>query len=99
MATNEPIDNLPLAGILRSANDLVAAGLIEEWALGGALAAIYYVEPFTTYDADIFFIPKEKGLTAAFPPFTRSCTRTVGKRNASTCSSTGFPSSFWLRPG
>jgi hypothetical protein len=46
---------------------LVAAGLIEDWALGGALAAIYYVEPFTTYDADIFFIPKDKGLTAGIP--------------------------------
>jgi hypothetical protein len=67
MATNEPPDNLPLAEVLRAANDLVAAGLIEDWALGGALAAIYYVEPFTTYDADIFFIPKEKGLTAGIP--------------------------------
>lgn len=67
MAINEPSDNLPLADALRAANDLVAAGLIEDWALGGALAAIYYVEPFTTYDADIFFIPKDKGLTAGIP--------------------------------
>jgi hypothetical protein len=41
--------------------------MIEDWALGGALAAIYYVEPFTTYDADIFFIPKDKGLSAGIP--------------------------------
>jgi hypothetical protein len=67
MATNEPLDNLPLAEVLRAANDLVGAGLIEDWALGGALAAIYYVEPFTTYDADIFFIPEDKGLTAGIP--------------------------------
>jgi hypothetical protein len=60
-------DNLPLADVLRAANGLVAAGLIEDWALGGALAAIYYVEPSTTYDADIFFIPNEKGLTAGIP--------------------------------
>jgi hypothetical protein len=46
---------------------LVSAGLLEDWALGGALAAIYYVEPFTTYDADIFFIPKDKGLSAGLP--------------------------------
>jgi len=52
MATNEPSDNLPLADVLRAANELVAAKLMEDWALGGALAAIYYVEPFTTYDAD-----------------------------------------------
>ena len=28
------------------------------------MAAIYYVGPFATYDADIFFIPKEQGLDA-----------------------------------
>jgi len=64
---NPPSDNLPLADVLRAANGLVAAGLIEDWALGGALAAIYYVEPFTTYDADIFFIPTDKSLTAGIP--------------------------------
>ncbi|MEI6195764.1 MAG: hypothetical protein WCS42_15700 [Verrucomicrobiota bacterium] len=67
MAITEPSPNLPLAEVLRGANGLVAAGLIEDWALGGALAAIYYVEPFTTYAADIFFIPKDKGLTAGIP--------------------------------
>jgi hypothetical protein len=67
MATNPPSNNLPLAEVFRAANDLVAAGLIEEWSLGGALAAIYYVEPFTTYDADIFFVPNDKGLTAGIP--------------------------------
>jgi hypothetical protein len=64
---NPPSDNLPLADVLRTANQLVAAKLIEDWALGGALAAIYYVEPFTTYDADIFFIPAGKGLDAGIP--------------------------------
>src|SRR5882757_4388782 len=59
--------NIPLADVLRAANGLVAAKLIEDWALGGALAAIYYVEPFATYDADVFFIPVDKGLTAGIP--------------------------------
>lgn len=67
MPIDQPSDNLPLADVLRAANELVAAGLIEDWSLGGALAAIYYVEPFTTYDADIFFIPRDKGLTAGIP--------------------------------
>ncbi len=67
MAINEPSDSLPLADVFRAANESVAAGLIEDWALGGALAAIYYVEPFTTYDADIFFIPKSENLTAGIP--------------------------------
>ena len=67
MPIDEPSSNLPLADVLRAANGLVAAKLIEDWALGGALAAIYYIEPFTTYDADIFFIPADKGLTAGIP--------------------------------
>src|ERR1700729_2509809 len=67
MAINPASENLPLAGVLRAANELAAANLIEDWALGGALAAIYYIEPFTTYDADIFFIPRDKGLSAGIP--------------------------------
>jgi hypothetical protein len=67
MTTNPPSDNLPLADVLCAANELVAAKLMEDWALGGALAAIYYVEPFTTYGADIFFIPADKGLAAGIP--------------------------------
>ena len=64
---NEPTSPLPLADVLRTANGLVAAKLIEDYAIGGALAAIHYVEPFATYDADIFFIPADKGLTAGMP--------------------------------
>ena len=64
---NEPISPLPLADVLRAANGLVVAKLIEDYAIGGALAAIHYVEPFATYDADIFFIPAYKGLTAGMP--------------------------------
>src|SRR5205807_8448542 len=37
---------------------------IEDYVLGGALAAIYYVEPFTTYDAVIMFVAKDKTLSA-----------------------------------
>jgi len=58
---------LPLADVLRAANGLVRAGLIQDYAIGGALAAIHYVEPFATYDADIFFVPADPGLTAGIP--------------------------------
>jgi hypothetical protein len=67
MPTDDSSSNLPLAEVLRAANGLAVAKLIEDWALGGALAAIYYVEPFATYDADIFFIPADKGLSAGIP--------------------------------
>src|SRR6266513_3886397 len=58
---------IPLADVLRAANELLSGGLIEDYALGGALAAIHYVEPFTTYDADIFFIPATEDLTGGIP--------------------------------
>ncbi len=64
--SDEPA-GIPLADVLRAANELVSAGLIEDYALGGALAAIYYVEPFTTYDADIIFIATDKTLSAGIP--------------------------------
>ena len=59
--------DIPLADVLRAANELVSAGVIEDYALGGALAAIYYTEPFTTYDADIIFIASDKTLSAGIP--------------------------------
>src|SRR6266436_2114656 len=58
---------IPLADILRAANELVSVGLIKDYALGGALAAIYYTEPVTTYDADIIFITKDKTIGAGIP--------------------------------
>jgi hypothetical protein len=63
---DEP-STIPLADVFRAANELVSAGLIEHYALGGALAAIYYVEPFTTYDADIIFVANDKTLSAGIP--------------------------------
>jgi hypothetical protein len=62
-----PAPGIPLAEIFAAANSLREAGLIEDYALGGALAAIRYTEPFTTYDADIFFIPVDSGLSAGIP--------------------------------
>ena len=62
-----PASGIPLAEIFAAANSLRELGLIEEYALGGALAAIRYTEPFTTYDADIFFVPVDTGLSAGIP--------------------------------
>jgi hypothetical protein len=88
---------IPLADVLRAANELVAAGLIEDYALGGALAAIYYVEPFTTYDADIVFIAATKGLAADIPEiYAHLQERGWRVANASIFSSKAFPFSSSL---
>ncbi|HEV7376221.1 MAG TPA: hypothetical protein VGN95_16000 [Pyrinomonadaceae bacterium] len=39
---------------LKVINQMVKDGVIEEYAIGGAVAAIYYLEPFDTADLDIF---------------------------------------------
>ncbi len=42
-------------------NNLLEEGLIEDYAIGGGIATIFYVEPFLTYDLDVFVIPSGKG--------------------------------------
>jgi hypothetical protein len=41
-------------------NDLVARGVIEKYGIGGAVGAIFWVEPFDTIDLDVFvFLPAD----------------------------------------
>ena len=40
-------------------NNMVKKGIIEDYAIGGAIAALFYIEPFETSDLDIVvFLPK-----------------------------------------
>lgn len=49
-------------------NRLEAAGLIGRYAIGGAIAAAYYVEPTVTYDLDVFsVIPSDSMLIDLSP--------------------------------
>lgn len=44
---------------LRILNRMVKDGVIEQYAIGGAVAAIFYIEPINTNDLDIFFHVKD----------------------------------------
>jgi len=44
-------------------------GILKDYAIGGAVAAIYYTEPFDTEDIDIFFVPPEKEKIIILTPF------------------------------
>ena len=44
---------------LRVLNRMVKDGVIEQYAIGGAVAAIFYIEPINTNDLDIFFQVKD----------------------------------------
>jgi hypothetical protein len=45
---------------IQAINQLKKAGLIEDYAIGGGIATIFYVEPFVTYDLDVFIIPSQE---------------------------------------
>jgi len=51
--------------------EMKATNLIKDYAIGGGIAALYYVEPILTYDLDIFVIisgkKKEKSLIELTP--------------------------------
>lgn len=40
--------------VLRTVNRMVADGIIERYAVGGAVGATFYLEPVSTLDVDIF---------------------------------------------
>lgn len=41
---------------------MVKDGVIEQYAIGGAVAAIFYIEPINTNDLDIFFHVKDSSV-------------------------------------
>lgn len=65
-------------------NRMEADGRIGRYAIGGAMAAIFYVEPFTTFDLDIFFFaasaPGElMTMTAVYEYLSRAGYETEGE--------------------
>jgi len=54
---------------LRVLNELQETGMIEKYAIGGAVAASFYMEPVATYDLDIFVVlPEKKTLLTSLSP-------------------------------
>lgn len=46
-----------LADVFREINTLVETGLVRQYALGEAAAALFHAEPTRTYDIDVFVLP------------------------------------------
>jgi hypothetical protein len=44
---------------LRVLNKMVEDGIISQYAIGGAVAALFYIEPINTNDLDVFFALRE----------------------------------------
>lgn len=85
---------IPMAEVLRAANDVVAEGIIRDYALGGAMAAIFYVEPFATFDIDIFYIPATSSFDAGIPAIYDALQKRGWTLKADHMLCAGFPVQF-----
>jgi len=58
---------------LKIINELQSEGLIKKYAIGGAFASLFYVDPITTYDLDIMIILEDdsKKLISLSPLYER----------------------------
>lgn len=43
-------------------NKLAKAKILDKWAIGGSIGAMFYTEPFHTADLDVFVLYKKKGI-------------------------------------
>ena len=48
-------------------NAMVRDGEVQNYAIGGAIAAVFYVEPFSTQDIDVFIMIESEGLVTTIP--------------------------------
>lgn len=54
---------------LRVLNALEKSGLISRYAIGGAIAVLFYAEPVLTFDMDIYcFLPEQRGRFLTLAP-------------------------------
>ena len=75
-------------------------GVIERYAIGGAVGATFHLEPVSTLDVDIFVaLRTEAGSrSSAHSPFSITSPRAAAAWRANTSSSLAGRSSFCLRP-
>lgn len=62
-----------LADVFKVVNDLKSEGIILEYAVGGAMAVLFYAEPARTYDLDVFVVlpPSSSPITTLTPIYDR----------------------------
>lgn len=79
---------------LKVINRMEADGVIGRYAIGGAVAAIFYVEPFTTYDLDIFFAADISGGLITLAPIYEYLVREGYESEGEAVNVEGWPVQF-----
>ena len=58
-----------LSEVFRTIIELKSEGVLEDYAVGGAMAVLFYAEPTRTYDLDVFvFLPPAAGSVVLLTP-------------------------------
>ncbi|MEE8586456.1 MAG: hypothetical protein V3T83_16550 [Acidobacteriota bacterium] len=58
-----------LSTVFQVLNEMKSAAVFEDYALGGAMAALFYAEPLRTYDLDVFvLLPRQQGIILQLTP-------------------------------
>jgi hypothetical protein len=78
---------------LKVIEEIARQGIIKTYAIGGGIAATYYIEPLLTYDLDIFFIPIKGGLDLRSPIYDYCGERGFGNKDKAILIE-GFPVQF-----
>ena len=78
---------------LKVIKEIALQGIIKTYAIGGGIAATYYIEPLLTYDLDIFFIPIKEGLDLLSPIYDYCSERGFGIKDEAILIE-GFPVQF-----
>lgn len=87
---------MALEDTLRVLNEMCASGVIESYAVGGAVAAFIYIEPGTTFDLDVFIAwePAEGGPLTTAPVYGYLAERGYGEYSKEAIIIEGWPVQF-----
>jgi len=78
---------------LLAIEEMTRLAIFKSYAIGGGIAATYYIEPVLTYDLDVFFIPLREGLDELSPIYEFARDRGY-KEQAEALVIEGFPVQF-----
>src|SRR5712691_10924043 len=60
------------SGALRALNELKASGVVDEYAVAGAMALVFWTEPIPTFDLDVLvFLPEQPSPIVSLEPIYR----------------------------
>jgi hypothetical protein len=80
---------------LKVLNELESDGVISRYAIGGAVGAIFYMEPFLTYDLDVFvLLPQTAGGLLTLSPIYGELKRRGYEEEAECVLIEGMPVQF-----